>query len=164
MDYKNILKSELARSDVVETDAYDVAPGNSSIANDLLNDCEHLLSHVPSMEDIQRALVALCYPAGDSDVRLVPIRTYLQTYLRVSSQRLEDLINDNEWIHSWIEHIRALQEVKIVEEFGAGNMEDSRFKWLMWGVLGEGVDLVSGRMGASTGADAVLRDMYVTEN
>jgi hypothetical protein len=32
------------------------------------------------------------------------------------SQRLDELVNDNECIHSWIGYVKALQEVRIMEE------------------------------------------------
>jgi hypothetical protein len=160
MDYGEILKSELSRGDVSEADAYDSASASGCGIGGLLKDCEYLLNNVPSEGDIKGALAELASGGGDG-VQLLPIRAYLQTRLGVSCQRMDELISDNEWIHSWIEYIRALQDVKIVGEFSTGNMEEGRFKWLLWSVLGERVDLSGGRTsGGDIGGECAAGDGY----
>ena len=61
----------------------------------------------------------------DHSVMLVPVKPFLQTCLRVTGQRLDELIASNEWLETWIDHIRTLQEVKISEMFSSGDLEDS---------------------------------------
>jgi hypothetical protein len=118
-------------------------------------DANYLLRHVPAEGDVLAAMLRLAgldQQADQPTPLLVPIRPYLQARLRVTSQRLEELISDNDWIYSWIDYIRAVQEVRIMEEFSGGNMEDSTLKWLLWAVLGETVDLSTPRTGASIDA------------
>lgn len=152
----------MARSDVADG-GYDPVPRHD--APDITPlDAGYLLRHVPTEGDVLAAMLHLAGldpSRGDqSSPLLIPIRPYLQAKLRVTSQRLEELISDNEWIHSWIDYIRACQEVRIVEEFSAGNMEDSTLKWLLWTVLGDAVDLSSPRTGASLDASPAQLDLY----
>jgi hypothetical protein len=160
MDYRDILRGELARSDV-DDGGYDPAPQHDMPGTTPFT-TDYLLRHVPTEGDVLAAMAHLAGldPADQSPPLLIPIRPYLQAKLRVTSQRLEELISDNEWIHSWIDYIRAAQEVRIVEEFSAGNMEDSTLKWLLWTVLGDAVDLSSPRTGASLDASPAQLDLY----
>jgi hypothetical protein len=166
MDYRKILESELKRCDVAETDAYGEQGVVAERGTGGMEACEFLLNNVPTEEEIMMSLHTLAGIGSGDGVLLLPIRPYMQTQLRVTSQRLDELINDNEWVYSWIDYIKALQEVRIVGEFGAGNMEDGRLKWLVWAILGEPVDLATARMSASTDAEATLRDInkYGTDN
>jgi hypothetical protein len=77
----------------------------------------------------------------------------------VTSKRLDELINDNGRIYSWIVYVKALQKVRIMEKFRAGNMEDGKLKWLVWRILAESVELGSARVSASTDAEATPRSI-----
>ena len=77
----------------------------------------------------------------------------------VTPERLDDMVVSNPWLGAWMVNIRALQEVKILEIFGSGNMDDGRMKWLLWAVRGEPIDLASGRPETAMGAESILKDL-----
>ncbi len=91
MDYKEVLRSELDR------DAY-VDERREVVENIAFNFPDYLLNHVPDEGGDHRALHGL--GSRDGNMPLLPIRAYLQTKLMVTSQRLEELITDNNWLHA----------------------------------------------------------------
>jgi hypothetical protein len=162
MDYKKILSSELRRRDCGEPEAYgDRDYGTAAV--ELAKDCEFLLKNIPTEKQIIDAMQTLIDGNADRSVALVPVLPFLQTKLKVTSQRLGELLNDNGWIRSWIDHIRALQEVKIMDLFSAGNMEDAKLKWLLWAILGEPVDLTIARASVAANAETML-NTYGTDS
>lgn len=132
--------------------------GNDSLS-DMENDCNFLMTNVPTEGEIIYVLRELAGKNDKQSVLLVPIRSFLQTKLKVTSHRLSELINDNKWISLGIDHIQALQEVSIMEEFVDGNIEDSKLKWLIWGILGEFVDLATPRANVTTNAESTLMEI-----
>jgi hypothetical protein len=153
MDYGKVLVDELAR----EGDSY--RPYEENDGDAVFGDHEYLHAHVPDEGDVVKAFQELAYANGERSVMLVPIRPYLQTKLMVTPERLDELISCNRWLMEWIGHIRASQEVKIMELFGAGNIDDGKMKWLLWAVLGESVDISSGRVSSAMGTESILREL-----
>jgi hypothetical protein len=152
MEYRDILRGELCRSDVADG-GYDVAQQQDTAATNCY-DANYLLRHMLH-------LAGLDHPSDQPVPLLVPIRPYLQATLCVTSQGLEELISDDDWIYSWIDYAKAVQEVRIIEEFSSGNIEDSTLKWLAWAVLGETVDPSTPRTRASIDASRVPLDVNI---
>jgi hypothetical protein len=162
MEYRDILRGELCRSDR-EDGGYDVAQQQDTAATNFY-DANYLLRHVPDEGDVLAAMLHLAgldHPADHPVPLLVPIRPYLQAKLCVTSQRLEELISDDDWVYSWIDYAKAVQEVRIIEEFSGSSMEDSTLKWLPWAVLGETVDPSSPRTRASIDASRAPIDVNI---
>jgi hypothetical protein len=162
MNYKKILSSELRRRDCGEPEAYGDGDYSAELPK-LADDCEFLLKNIPTEEQIIDALQTLISNNADRSAMLVPVLPFLQTKLMVTPQRLNELLSDNGWMWSWIDNFRALQEVKIMELFSAGNMKDSRLKWLLWAILGEPVDPTIARVSVASNAETTL-NAYGTDS
>jgi hypothetical protein len=160
MDYEKILAKEAERMVDGSDGSWDPSLEGMAWRNSVVfGNRDYLGTHIPSENDVGKAFRELAYENEDHSIKLVPLRPYLQSKLMVTPERLDDMVSNNPWLGAWMVHIRALQEVKILEIFGSGNMDDGRMKWLLWAVLGEPIDLASGRPETAMGAESILKDL-----
>jgi hypothetical protein len=160
MDYEKILAKEVER--MVDGNGSSWDPSLEDIAwrsSVVFGNRDHLSTHVPGEEDVVKVFQEMAYANDDHSVKLVPLRPYLQVRLMVPPERLDELVANNPWLGAWMGYIRALQEVKILEIFGGGNIDDGRMKWLLWSVLGESVDITAGRPETAMGTESILKDL-----
>jgi hypothetical protein len=160
MDYEKILAKEAERM-VGECDGpgdFDGSPGEMP-CRAVFGNRDYLTTHVPEEKDVVKAFREIAYENDDRSVRLVPLRPYLQSKLMVTPERLDDMVASNPWLGAWMGYVRALQEVKILEIFGSGNMDDGRMKWLLWAVLGESIDIGAGRPETAMGTESILKEL-----
>jgi hypothetical protein len=160
MDYEKILAREAER--IVcknDDDGYHSVDDFALTGSVVFGNKDYLGTHLPREDDVVKAFRELAYENGDGSVKLVPLRPYLQVRLMVTPERLDDMVANNPWLGAWMCHVRALQEVKILEIFGSGNMDDGRMKWLLWSVLGEPVEISSGRPETAMGTESILKDL-----
>jgi hypothetical protein len=160
MDYEKILAREAERMVCENNDSWDPSlEGLAWRSSAVFGDRDYLTTHVPEEDDVVKAFREMAYENGDRSVKLVPLRPYLQSRLMVTPERLDDMVASNPWLGAWMGYIRALQEVKILEIFGGGNMDDGRMKWLLWAILGEPIDLMAGRPETAMGTESILKEL-----
>jgi hypothetical protein len=157
MYHREIL--EAATNGVDGDEAVHSALEGERLAAAVFEDRNYLTCHEPDEDDVVAAFLELAYANGEGSVQLVPVRSFLQMRLSMTANRLDAMIANNGWVGAWLEYVRALQEVKIVKQFAAGNMEDGRMKWLLWLILGDAVDITVARAGAMAGTEAMLREI-----
>jgi hypothetical protein len=157
MRYREILAAVADRMN--DDDGVDSAPEAEKRDVVVFGSRNYLATHEPDENDVVAAFRELAYDNGERSVLLVPVRSFLQTRLMVTANRLDDLISNIGWVGAWLDYVRALQEVKILKQFAAGNMEDGRMKWLLWLILGDAIDITTARSSAMAGTEAILREI-----
>jgi hypothetical protein len=168
MEYRKILAKEIGRkrrncADVDDGNSHRRTTCHSPHLDDVFSSKGYLDGHVPSPDDVAVAFRELAFGDGNVDGEpspmLVPVRTFLRVRLAVTSNRLCEMVALYPWMVSWMEYIRGLQEMKIFEMFGSGNMEDGRMKWLLWSILGESVDITVCRSSTADGTESILMEL-----
>jgi hypothetical protein len=112
--YEEILEAE-ARG-MGEMNGVYPASEKEKLAAIVFENRNYLTCNEPSEGDVVAAFRELAQDNGEGSVQLVPVRSFLQTRLMVTANRLDDLINNNGWVGAWLEYVRALQEVKILQQ------------------------------------------------